>query len=110
MSSAPQGPYRVEGSDAFGWRVFGPSGSVSRLWSLQSHAQNACDAANTGYHEGRESVMAVLRELEADADQYRYSVEAHFPQNSKEDTARLIAAQVAADELLNPNPPTYVPV
>jgi hypothetical protein len=54
--------------------------------------------------------MAVLRELEADADQYRYSVEAHFPQNSKEDTARLIAAQVAADELLNPNPPTYVPV
>ena len=63
MSSAPQGPYRVEGSEAFGWRVMSDAGSVGRLWSLQSHAQNARDAANMGYHEGRESVMAERGDL-----------------------------------------------
>jgi hypothetical protein len=105
MSSAPQGPYRAVLKDDYSGTVF--FGEKRVFWFQDGlDAELEAERLNAAYYAGRESVMAVLRELEAAADQYRYSVEAHFPQNSKADTARLITAQLAADELLNPKPPT----
>jgi hypothetical protein len=63
--------------------------------------REAVDALNAAYHAGRESVMAVLRD-------YRQA-QKEWDECDFEDLYKIEAlakAKLAADELLNPKPPT----
>jgi hypothetical protein len=103
MSSAPQGPYRVE-TDQDVVRLIGPSGDVVvEMLAVQGALMNGfCDMHNAGYAEGQRSVIDVLRD-------YHKAVQKHIfdPQsNVRRDAYNARLAEV--DELLSqhPIPPT----